>query len=324
MLVPKWLGCGFGSSKRECNGKEWQMGWTVSCGLHISYTLWNTDVFCTLPTGGLSSATGARYERCGCWWRLSWCRSGIFFEFQNTRWIEMFQCLTITWSSSPTQQFAHSLQHTGGNTLSIAWQFFWKRFPQIIFFETIDTQKLYILGEHHLHHLPANNHCFVSLFGDFLSIGATWAISVVFALALACLLSAQSQTVSFHLEGWLYVFYHFLYIFQQRISVPCWPGSIFSCDSNSHPSNTSFGQVDSLKMSGQRVTGVVVGGEEVSAKEVQLLSKKTCGAQDTSIFGDLVQIIWSNWVGKSKMMILGYGNCPLQGQLMMSWQIMVV
>ena len=47
-------------------------------------------------------------------------------------------------------------------------------------------------------------------------------------------------------------------------------------------------------MSGQRVTGVVVGGEEVSAKEVQLLSKKTCGAQDTSIFGDLVQIMWSN------------------------------
>lgn len=79
-----------------------------------------TDVFCTLPTGGLSSATGARYERCGCWWRLSWCRSGIFFEFQNTRWIEMFQCLTITWSSSPTQQFAHSLQHTGGKTAWIA------------------------------------------------------------------------------------------------------------------------------------------------------------------------------------------------------------
>lgn len=49
-------------------------------------------------------------------------------------------------------------------------------------------------------------------------------------------------------------------------------------------------------MSGQRVTGVVVGGEEVSAKEVQLLSKKTCGLKilPSSIFGDLVQIIWSN------------------------------
>lgn len=242
MLVPKWLGCGFGSSKRECNGKEWQMGWTVSCGLHISYTLWNTDVFCNLPTGGLSSATGARYERCGCWWRLSWCRSGIFFEFQNTRWIEMFQCLTITWSSSPTQQFAHSLQHTGGNTLWIA--------------------------------------CF------FLNNG--------YHKSLACLLSAQSQTVSFHLEGWLYVVYDFLNI-PTAYLCSLLARLYFFMWFISHPSNSSFGQVDRLKMSGQRVTGVVVGGEEVSAKEVQLLSIKSVGLK-YHYFWDLMQKIWDgNW-----------------------------
>ena len=85
-------------------------------------------------------------------------------------------------------------------------------------------------------------------------------------------------------------------ISQQRISVPCWPGSIFSCDSNSHPSNSSFGQVDSLKMSGQRVTGVVVGGEEVSAKEVQLQSKKRAGLK-ILVFLE----IWSNSYGATNM-----------------------
>lgn len=151
--------------------------------------------------------------------------------------------------------------------------------------------------------------------------------SVVIALALACLLSAQAQTVSLNLEGWLYVFYHFLNI-PTAYLCSLLARFYFFMWFISHPSNSSFGQVDSLKMSGQRVTGVVVGGEEVSAKEVQLLSKKTCGLKilPSSIFGDLVQIIWSNKyeLVSQKWWSLAMEIARCRGQLMMSWQIMVV
>lgn len=51
-------------------------------------------------------------------------------------------------------------------------------------------------------------------------------------------------------------------------------------------------------MSGQRVTGVVVGGEEVSAKEVQLLSKKSAGSRYYQV---VFLEIWSKSYGATNM-----------------------